>query len=197
MKKSILAILAVVTLAACEKKETVVVDNGTDSTVVVQDSTMPEVSTDGSGEMVGTMTAQDKTFADAAAKGGMMEVMLGEMAQANGANAMVKDFGKMIVTDHTKANDELKAWATSAGYTLPTSMDADQQKMVDDLKMKMGADFDKAYTEMMVEDHKKDIDAFKKESMEGTGDLKAFALKTVPVLEGHLVKAEAAMNAVK
>lgn len=197
MKNSILAILAVASLAACKKSETVIVDNGTDTTMVVKDSTMTDMSTDGSGEMVGTMTAQDKMFADAAAKGGMMEVMLGELAGTNGSNAMVKELGKTIVTDHTKANEELKSWATTTGYTLPTAMDADQQKMVDDLKMKMGADFDKAYTDMMVTDHKKDIEAFKKESMEGTGDLKAFATKVLPTLEGHLVKAEAAMNAVK
>lgn len=198
MKNSILTLLAIASLTACKKNETTVVDSSMDSTAMVSpDSTM--MSTD-STAMNGTnamLTDQDKKFADAAAKGGMMEVMLGNIAETNASNQKVKDFGKMMVDDHTKANDALKSWAMNANYKLPSSLDAGQQKMVDDLKMKNGADFDKAYTDMMVTDHKKDIAEFKKEATDGTGDLKTFASTTVPTLEMHLSKAEEAMKAVK
>lgn len=196
MKNSILAILAVATLASCKKNETTVVDNSTDSTMaapMTDSATTPMDST----ATTNSMSTQDKSFADAAATGGMMEVTLGEYAEANGMNAKVKALGKMMKEDHGKANDELKAWAMNAKYTLPNMLTAEQQKMVDDLKMKKGADFDKAYTDAMVTDHKEDIAAFKKESMEGTGDLKAFATKTVPTLEHHLTASEEAMKAVK
>lgn len=199
MKNSILAILAISALAACKKNETTVVDSSTDSSMMapaMDSSMMPMDSATVSGTTA-TMMEQDKMFADAAAKGGMMEVMLGEYAEMNAMNAKVKALGKMIKEDHTKANEELKTWASTANYMLPTKMDADQQKMVDDLKMKKGADFDKAYTEMMVDDHKKDIAAFKKESTEGTGDLKAFATKVIPTLEAHLKATEEAMKTLK
>ena len=75
---------------------------------------------------------------------------------------MVKSLGAMMVTDHSKANDELKNWASGIGYTLPTSLDAEKQKMYDDLKAKKGKDFDKKYTDLMVSDHKEDVEAFKK-----------------------------------
>ena len=195
MKNSILTILAIASLVACKKNETVVVDNTTDSTAMTKP--MDSASTMSDSSSTAMLTDQDKTFVDAAAKGGMMEVMLGNIAETNASNQSVKDFGKMMVTDHTKANDELKSWAMNAKYNLPTSLDADQQKKVDDLKMKKGAEFDKAYTSMMVDDHKKDIAEFKKEAMDGTGDVKAFASKTVPTLEMHLTKAEDAMKAVK
>ena len=148
MKNSILTILAITALVACKKNETTVVDNATDSSMIApatDSSMMPTDSTTVAGTTT-TMSDQDKKFADDAAKGGMMEVMLGEYAETNGMNAKVKALGKMMKEDHTKANDELKSWATTAKYMLPTKLDADQQKMVDDLKMKKGAEFDKAYT---------------------------------------------------
>jgi putative membrane protein len=202
MKNSILAILAVASLVACKKSETTVVSGSTDSTAMMApaDSTMmPKDSTAMSGTSANMkpLTSQDKMFVDAAAKGGMMEVMLGNIAETNASNQKVKDLGKMMVTDHTKANDALKSWAMNAKYALPTALDAKQQKMVDDLKMKKGAEFDKAYTAMMVSDHKEDIAEFKKEAMNGTGDVKAFASTTVPTLEMHLTKSEEAMKAVK
>lgn len=198
MKNSILALLAVASLASCKKNETSTVDSSTDSTMMMpaDSATMPMDSATVSGASA-TVSDQDKTFADAAAKGGMMEVMLGELAEKNGASAQVKALGKMIKDDHTKANAELKNWAANTSYMLPTQLDADQQKMVDDLKSKKGADFDKAYTDMMVMDHNKDIAAFKKEASEGTGDLKAFAAKTVPTLEAHLKASQDAMKGLK
>ncbi len=199
MKNSILTILAITTLAACDKNEKTVVDSSTDSTMITSatDSAMMPTDYTAVAGMNSRMADQDKMFADDAAKGGMMEVMLGEIAEMNATNSKVKALGKMIKEDHTKANDELKSWASTANYMLPTKLDADQQKMVDDLKMKKGMDFDKAYTDMMVNDHKKDIAAFKKGASEGTGDLKAFATKTIPTLEGHLKASEDAMKALK
>ena len=197
MKNSILAILAVTTLASCKKNETTVVDNTTDSSMIAPATDSSMMTSESATAANGTLSDQDKMFADDAAKGGMMEVMMGELAEANGMNAKVKALGKMMKEDHGKANDELKSWATNAKYMLPTAMSAEQQKMYDDLKMKKGADFDKAYTDLMVTDHKKDIAEFKKEASEGTGDLKAFATKIVPTLEHHLTASEEAMMAVK
>jgi putative membrane protein len=86
----------------------------------------------------------DAKFAVAAANGGMAEVELGQLAQQKAANAKVKDFGAMMVNDHSKANDELKALAKSKGITLPVAIDTDEQKVKDDLSGKTGTDFDKA-----------------------------------------------------
>ncbi len=201
MKNSILTMLAVAALVSCEKKETVSVNNGTDSSAITSDSVMPvtdsaAVSTKASTPE--TLTDQDKKFADAAAQGGMMEVMLGELAATNASAASVKSLGAMMAKDHGKANDELKSWASTAGYTLPTSMNAEQQKMYDELKAKKGTDFDRAYADAMVTDHKKDIAAFKKEAADGgEASLKSFAGKTVPTLEHHLMESEKTKAAVK
>lgn len=195
MKNSILTIFAVAALVSCNKKETQTTDAGTDSsgTEMTNDSmTAPTDSTMTSANTnAATLSDQDKKFADAAAMGGMMEVMLGDLAKTNGSSASVKSLGAMMAKDHGMANEELKSWAATAGYTLPTSLDAEKQKMVDDMKALKGADFDKMYASAMVTDHQKDIAEFKKQASSGMdASLKGFAGKTLPTLEHHLMEAE-------
>ena len=94
-------------------------------------------------------------FAVNAANGGMMEVILGKIAQENASSPRVKAFGEMMVKDHTDANENLKNIASTLNIALPDSVSKDDQKEIDHLKMKKGKDFDKMYVHMMVDDHKK------------------------------------------
>lgn len=140
----------------------------------------------------------DTDFVNDAAIGGMAEVELGKLASTKAANAEVKKFGQMMVTDHTAANNELKALATKKGWTLPTEPDSSHRSTMDDLRGRTGADFDKEYVEAMVDDHEEDVKAFENKANNATDpDLKAFAQKTLPVLRKHLeaIKAiQAKMN---
>lgn len=206
MKNSILTILAVAAMVACKKNETTTSDQSADSAASMSapadtSMTMGDSATTAAADnntATAALSAQDKKFADAAAIGGMMEVMMGQLAASNASNATVKSLGAMMVKDHGKANDELKKWASTAGYTLPTSLDAEKQKMYNDLKAKKGAEFDRAYTDLMVTDHKEDIAEFKKQASEGSeASLKSFANTTLPTLEHHLMESENAKKAVK
>lgn len=128
----------------------------------------------------------DSTFVMEAAIGGLMEVQAGQLAQQNAQNQRVKDFGSMMVTDHSKANDELKSFASSRGIMLPTELPADKQKHIDAMKNMKGAAFDKHYISMMVDDHKKDVGKFEKQSTNGSdAQLKTWAANTLPVLQKH------------
>ena len=134
-----------------------------------------------------TQKNSDEDFALQAAAGGMMEVELGRLAQNKGIAPKVMHLANMMVTDHTKANNELKTIAAAKGIKLPTLLDKDHQKDYDELSKMERKDFDKAYTEYMVKDHKEDIEKFKKEAESGKDpELKAFASKHVPILEHHL-----------
>jgi putative membrane protein len=131
-------------------------------------------------------------FAVEAAAGGMMEVQLGQIAQSKAMNPRVKDFGSMMVQDHSAANDELKRMAQAKNITLPASISKDQQDDIDDLNKKTGKDFDKAYMSMMLDDHKKDIKKFEKAGSDlKDPDIKSFAMKTLPTLQKHLDSAKA------
>ncbi|MCW3080999.1 DUF4142 domain-containing protein [Segetibacter sp.] len=163
-----------------------------DSTTTISKTT--DTSTDASssnnpiiGSDTDTSMAADREFVMEAASGGLMEVALGKLAATNASSVQVKEFGQMMVADHTKANAELKAVAARKDVMISPSPIEKHQKHIDELKAKKGADFDKAYVKLMVEDHKEDIEHFEDESSEGNdADVKAFATKTLPVLKKHL-----------
>lgn len=203
MKKTILMLVAIAAITACNKKENTVVDHSADQSEMaapVDSAATPgdSVSTSSTSSETASLNDQDRKFADAAAKGGLMEVMAGELAAKNATNSTVKKLGEMMVKDHSKANEELKQWASKTAYTLPAGLDTDQQKSYDDLKAKKGADFDRMYTDMMVKDHEKTIADFKKEAADGSeASLKNFATKTLPTLDHHLMESKKAKDAVK
>lgn len=132
------------------------------------------------------LTKDDSNFVHEAAIGGMMEVEAGNLAQQNAANQSVKDFGGMMVTDHSKANSELQGLASSHALTLPAALPADKQKHMDAMKKMTGKAFDKHYMDMMVNDHKKTIDKFKMASEKcDDANLKSWASQTLPTLQKH------------
>jgi putative membrane protein len=133
-----------------------------------------------------TTDTKSSAFAIQAANGGMMEVELGRWAQAHSSNTRVKEFGAMMVADHSNANDDLKAVAAAKGISLPGAVDAETKMHIDAMMSKKGRDFDKAYVNMMVEDHQKDVAEFEKASKElPDAELKNFAARTLPVLQKH------------
>lgn len=140
----------------------------------------------------------DAAFAVEAANGGMAEVELGKLAQEKATNPRVKKFGEMMVMDHSKANDSLMAVAKVKNITLPSAVSPDEQKIKADLTKKTGKDFDKAYVDAMVDDHKKDVKKFADATKSlKDPDLKAFAQKTLPVLQTHLDSITAIQKSLK
>jgi len=136
--------------------------------------------------------ADASNFAIKAADGGMMEVELGKIARDIAASQRVRAFGDMMVKDHSAAGENLKAIATTLNIALPDSVSNDRKKEIEKLKKKKGKDFDKAYVSMMVDDHKKDIEEFKKCASDcSDSTIKSFASSTLPVLEKHLDSIEA------
>jgi len=136
---------------------------------------------------VGSMTTPSpENFLSDAAEGGMTEVELGKLAQQKSKNPDVKKFGQMLVEDHSKANAEVKSLASKKNINLPTGMGS-HQSTYDKLKGLNGDEFDEEFIEDMVDDHEKDVSTFQKESQNSTDpDVKAFAAKTLPVLQKHL-----------
>lgn len=210
MKKILLAAIAACSVLSCKNNETsatTATTTGTETTmgtdsavtsVAMPDSVNTSSSAANAAGEPADLSAQDKDFAEKAAIGGMLEVKLGNLAQSKGTSAKVKDLGKMMVADHTKANDKLKSIAAKSKITLPTDLSAEKQNDYDMLNSKSGAEFDKAYADFMVKDHKKDIGEFTKQSSNGKHTaLKNFATETLPTLEHHLMTAEETQKAVK
>lgn len=139
----------------------------------------------------GGVQTSDRKFMDNAAQGGMAEVELGNLAQQNGQSQEVKDFGKKMVDDHSKANDQLKQLASQQGVSLPTDLDAKDKATKDHLSKLHGGAFDKAYMRDMVNDHKKDVAEFQHEANSGKEpQVKQWASQTLPTLQEHLKMAQ-------
>jgi putative membrane protein len=148
-------------------------------------------------EKAGGKQMSDQTFVTKAAAGGIAEVELGKLAQEKGTSDQVKSFGQRMVTDHSKANDELKTLAQNKNITLPTEMDAHDKAAHDRLAKLSGAAFDRAYMQAMLTDHRKVVNEFRHESTAGQDpDIKSFAAKTLPTIEEHVKLAQEANRAV-
>lgn len=144
------------------------------------------------------LSAQDSTFVMKAATGGMMEVEAGNVAQQNGQHDRVKAFATMMVNDHNKANSELMALVSKRGMTVPTALPPDMAQHMEELRKMKGKQFDSHYMGMMVNDHQKTIADFEKQANSGTdAELKAWAQKTLPVLQMHRDSATAINRAIK
>lgn len=125
------------------------------------------------------------TFLRKAAVGGLMEVEAAKIAEKNASNIAVKDFASKMLTDHTKANTELKALAQEKKIITPDALPAEDQIHIDAMKKMKGDAFDKHYMEMMVTDHEKTIELFKLGAQNRDASLKNWATKTLSVIETH------------
>ena len=133
------------------------------------------------------LSQQDKTFMRMAAQGGMAEVEMGSLAIKRGMSGKVRSFGGDMVTDHTKANNDLKSVARDLRFSLPTSLPAEEAAHLRHLRSLNGRRFDQAYGRMMVEDHQKDVAEFEKEARNGRNPMvRDFARRTLPILREHL-----------
>jgi putative membrane protein len=143
-------------------------------------------------------TLSDTDFARSAAEGGVAEVKLGQLAEEKGSSQEVKDFGKRMVADHTKIDDQLQKDAAKEKVTLPNTMSKRDQETYDRLSKLSGKAFDRAYARDMVRDHRADIAAFKNESKDGQQQwTKQFASQTLPTLQDHLRLAEKVLHSVQ
>jgi len=135
----------------------------------------------------GSLSQQDQKFALDAAKGGMMEVELGQLATQKAASQAVKDFGQRMVTDHGKANQQLQQIASQKGMSLPQMLPTDMRQEREKMAAASGAEFDRMYMSHMVKDHEKDVKEFEKQAEKGNDPaLRSFAQQTLPVLRQHL-----------
>lgn len=140
----------------------------------------------------------EERFMKEAASGGLMEVQLGKVAAEKGSHQRVKDFGKRMQADHSKANEQLKKIAAKKGVDLPTEPSGEHKSTMDKLTKLSGAEFDREYMDAMVDDHKEDIEKFQTQGDKGKDpDVKKFASDNLPVLKKHLELAQSTQKQVK
>jgi putative membrane protein len=138
------------------------------------------------------LSSADREFAMKAASGGLAEVQAAQLAEQRATSPQIKQFAQRMVTDHTAANTELQQIAKQADVSLPAQPTGKDAAEGQKLRGVTGTAFDQAYAQGQLQDHRETVELFQKEASSGQDPaLKAFAQKTLPILQQHLQMAEA------
>ncbi|QLL10642.1 DUF4142 domain-containing protein [Pseudomonas chlororaphis] len=138
------------------------------------------------GSLSGAMAASSSDFVEEAAQAGINEIESSKLALEKSTFADVKAFATQMISDHSKANQELLVLAKKLDIQVPdeASLTAKAKQMI--LEMR-DESFDKAYADNQVVAHEKAVELFKKEvASSDKPELKAFAEETLPKLQDHL-----------
>src|SRR5689334_13429152 len=134
------------------------------------------------------LSSADREFAMKAASGGLAEVQAAQLAEQRATSPQVKQFAQRMITDHTAANTELQQIAKQAEISLPAQPTGKDAAEGQKLRGVTGT----AYAQGQLQDHRETVELFQKEASSGQDPaLKAFAQKTLPVLQQHLQMVEA------
>jgi putative membrane protein len=130
---------------------------------------------------------QDHRFVFMASAAGLAEVNLGNLALKSASRKEVKDFAQHMVTDHTKANQELLDIVNRKSLRAAPQMSPEHRAVSDRLFSLSGQNFDRLYMQQMVKDHEEAVRLFEAQARNGQDkDLKAYAEKHLPGLRKHL-----------
>jgi len=133
----------------------------------------------------GGLSHHDRSFLKKAVGGGMKEIDISRAVMDRLTHSQSKDLARMMITDHTAADVELAALADNKGVKLP----AEDATISDDWSKKTG-DIDSMYAKEMVSDHLGAVKLFENASKSSDPDIAAFAQKTLPALQHHLMMAQ-------
>jgi putative membrane protein len=143
-----------------------------------------------SGKSSAGVAASDTTFLKKALAGGIAEVEFGRLAVAKASSPGVKQFGQRMIDDHGKSNDQLTQVAATEHISLPQGLSPKDKATKSGLENLSGADFERAYMNEMVRDHKKDVSEFERQSKSAFDQaVRSFAAQTLPTLREHLKEA--------
>ena len=181
------AAAAALSLAACQKTDSEpTTDAGTTNSAVnaAQDATAAAVGATAAAT-VGPMTTE--SFVTNAAISDMYEIQAGQIAQKKGQSAGVRDFGKMMVVDHTAMSNTMKPLIAAAGQTPPVGLDERRKGMIDNLNAAAATDFDRVYLAQQQAAHTEALSLMQNYGKDGEdAALKAAAAKTAPKVQSHL-----------
>jgi len=185
-----LALMAGIALSleACHQSSK---NNNAGTTTIPADTTVADTTIEDpafkskTGTSSNSLKPEEIAFIQQAAVGGMMEVELGNLTTQKTKSPKIKDFAQRMITDHTKANNELQALAVGLGIKVPGALPAKEQGNLAAMRQMEANEYDQNYMDMMVQDHAKTIDLFNGATKFENPKLRLFANTTLPILNMH------------
>ncbi|MGK2286811.1 DUF4142 domain-containing protein [Pedomonas sp. V897] len=142
----------------------------------------------------GTAPVSAATFIEKARAGNRFEVESSQMAEEKATQPSLKSFGRMMIKDHTTADQRLAKLASDLGHprTTQVQLEPRQQRQLESLASASGGAFDQLYAQAQLEAHQMAVQLYQSYAKSGTDQrLRQFAEETLPVLQGHLKQIEA------
>jgi putative membrane protein len=149
----------------------------------------PTITTPGtsSAPSAPNVSAADRRFVQMAAESGISEVQASQLAESKSESSAVKDFAARMISDHSKANQQLMQIAGTRNISIPSGPDTADTVTLQKLQALSGTQFNHWYIRTQVQDHVKAVALFKTEAANGMDpQLKQFAQQTLPILQMHL-----------
>jgi putative membrane protein len=133
----------------------------------------------------------DLPFIREAASANLLEVRLGQVAQTRATDPAVKNFGQRMISDHSSLQQQLTTMTSTNGITVSPTLDAQQQQDISRLQALSGPEFDRAYLELMIQDHQNDVNHFQNEARSNhSAPVQNLITTSQPVLQQHLSLAQ-------
>ncbi|MBB1497074.1 DUF4142 domain-containing protein [Paracoccus sp. MC1862] len=177
------------TMTPAATATTTAADGTTTTTTATGTAAAGTTEAAGAAAVMPAIAPQD--FVNSAASGGMFEVQSSELALERSQTPAVQEFARMMIADHSAANEELKAVAEGKGLTVPTEIAGPPAEHMSAVQAAEGEAFDQTYMQHQVQAHEETIMMFQAEAQNGSDpDLRAFAEKTLPTLNAHLQHAQ-------
>lgn len=129
------------------------------------------------------------SFMKTAIEGNYSEIDVGKLAQDKSSNPQIKQFGAMLVKDHSEANKKAMPVAKQLNVDPPKSSSLMEKGTYLKLKVLSGETFDRSFINGMVDDHEKDVKLYQDQA-NGSGPAAAFAKQILPKLQQHLAEAQ-------
>lgn len=128
-------------------------------------------------------------FVTALAASDLFEIEAGKLAQEKGQSAQVKGFGEMLVEEHSKSSEELKALLARSNPPVapPTALPADLQARLQQLGGLSGDEFDRRWMAEQTASHQQTLALLNGYlATAEPGPLKDHAAKATGTVQKHL-----------
>ncbi|QNL49062.1 DUF4142 domain-containing protein [Olivibacter sp. SDN3] len=152
----------------------------------MEDSIMNKMDADS-----GRLIEADKQFVEQVAMSAMVEVAAGKLAQEKSEKVSIQNFGSLLVKHHEQLAKDLRDVVAQRAVVYPTEIDSLHQKKLNALASEAPDAFEKAFLQMVIDDHQQSSEVFTATRQHGKDvHIKSFANKNFPIINKHLQIAE-------
>ena len=178
-------------MSSCSSSKTENTEAVATETVTADMVTSPTADTKDTIDAEKAIPTDTISFAVVAASSGLLEIRSSEQALTKAKRQETKNFAQQMITEHQKANQELKTLLTAKNQRISTELLPEHQRMYSKLMAEDPKEFDDTYMELQVAAHREAVELFENAAKSHQdGELRAFAERTLPQLRTDLESAK-------